>query len=536
MAVPKRVVKPIPVKGLFQSLPGDAIGPSYSPNALNVRFRFGEVKPTPGRGLFSGVQVAQEAQALGQFGLTTDISWLFYLTRTKLYRRGNLAPFTPNSWKEITGTFTPTGTQLWSWTTGEDHLFFCRGTEELAQWDGNPASQFDLVENVAGFEPIGGVAGVSPAPKFLEYFGDRVMCANVKENGVLFSNRLRWSERGDYRKWNDTLGTGAGWLDIPMEASESINGMKALGNQLAVYSKSSVVSVVETGQVDPAFIYRILVRGMGLVAPYTLAKANQVHFFLGKDMNVWAWDGIQIQSVGDPVWKEIQALAHLDAVNTYFGFVAHKRREYWLVLADITRGTYEAFIYDFSTNSWSRDTFPSLTAAVEAEVLINSFTWDDLIGSWDEQTFTWEQLSGTLTPFLVGGRSDSSTMVIDEGYAYDYFAVGSIMDCFLETEDHYCPDEGPWKLQEVVRVILVYDPKVISGDPIEVGVSFNQGSTWTTQLVTPSSVGFSYADFNKTGQLVRYRFREQNANVQFRWRSYGYQYVVSGDTPPGATA
>ena len=534
MAVPRRVIKPMPLKGRYTSAPADAIGPEYSPNALNVRFRFGEVKPGPGRGLFDAAPVNSPIQIVSQFGLSEGTLWPFMLPESKLFRRGNLTPFDTNKWLEVTGTLVPTGLRKWSWTSGEDHLFFCRGNDTVMEWDGNPANQFDLIANDPQFEPVDGAVGVMSAARFMEYFAERLVLANVVEAGTTFVNRLRWSKRADYRKWDSTLGLGAGFLDIPTEHSQPINGMKALGDRLAVYSQSSIIDVVETGQIDPTFVYKVRARGIGLIAPYTLGKANQVHFFLGKDFNVWAWDGVQPQPIGDPVWQEIQALAHLDTVNEYFGFVAHKRSEYWLVLSDQGRGTYEAFIFDYRTNSWSRDTFPSLTAADEIEVTLGALTWDSLIGTWGEQTQTWEQLGGTTQSAIVGGRPDGSTMLIDDGFSYDYFAVGSIMDCILETEDHYLPGEDAvWKNQEILRVLLVYNPAFSGGDPIEVGVSFNQGSSWDVQNVTLDSTGYAYVDFVKTGRVVRYRFRESDANVQFRYRGYGYQYVVSGDANPG---
>lgn len=536
MAVPKRTSKPLPLKGRFTSAPGMAIGPEYSPNALNVRFRFGEVRPTPGRGLFSGIPFNEQVQVIGEFGLSTGILWPVMMTTTKLFRRGNTQPFDSNSWVEVTGTLVPSGLVPWSYTTGEDHFFFCRGSDSIMEWDGNPAHQFDLIKNVAGFEPVDGVGGVSPAPRFLEYFGDRLLCANVVENGVLFNNRLRWPQSGDFRKWNSTLALGAGFTDIPLPNAEAITGMKALGDKLAVYSHHAIVDVVRTGLVDPAFVFDIRVRGVGCGAPRTVAKVENYHMFLGYDFNVWRWDGQQVQAIGDPIWKELQLLGHTDAFEQYFAFCAPSRREYWLVFADVQRGSFEAFIYDYSTGAWARDSFPSFTAGDEIQIVTNALRWIDLIGTWDDQTLTWEQFGGVEMPTIVGGRNDGSTMMIDEQFAYDYFAIGSIMDCILETEDQFCPDVGPWQLQEVLRVILLYDPDTAGTNPFEVGVSFTQGKTWTTKMVTPNSTGSSYIDFVKTGQVVRYRFREKDSNVQFRWRSYGYQYVVSGDTPVGPTS
>lgn len=533
MALPRRTTKPMPLKGRYTSAPGDSIGPEYSPDNLNVRFRFGEVRPAPGRDLFDGSPINSPVQVVSQFGMSTNVEWSFMMTATKLYVKD---PNTTAGWLEIPGTFVPTGTLRWSWTTGEDHLFFNRGEDTLIQWDGNSANQFDLVKNVAGFEGIGGTAEMAAA-RFLEYFADRVVLANTVETAAgVCTNRLRWPQRGDFRKWDETLGLGAGFLDIPTERSLPINGMAALGDRLVIYSKKSIIDVVETGQIDPVFIYKVRSRGTGLGASYTIGKANQAHFFLGNDFNVWMWDGVQLRPIGDPIWQELQSLIHLDALDGYFGFFAQKRNEYWLVISDPDRGMFEAFVYDLRTGAWSRDSFPSLTAADEVDAITDALVWNDLIGAWEDQTLTWEQFGGSMLPnVLIGGRSDGATMLIDETFTYDYFAIGSIIDCFLETQDHYLPDEndGIWKNQEILRLILVYNPASGGGDPIEVGISFDQGNSWQTQMKSLDNTGYAFVDFVRTGRVVRYRFRERDNNVQFRYRGYAFQYVVSGDANPG---
>ena len=58
------------------------------------------------------------------------------------------------------------------------------------------------------------------------------------------------------------------------------------------------------------------------------------------------------------------------------------------------------------------------------------------------------------------------------------------------------------------------------------------GITWTTYSVTPNQQGYSYVDVNQTLRVVRFRFKEQNATGNFRWRHMEYAFGPGGPLPP----
>jgi hypothetical protein len=144
---------------------------------------------------------------------------------------------------------------------------------------------------------------------------------------------------------------------------------------------------------------------------------------------------------------------------------------------------------------------------------------------WDKGLLTWDQWAGLITPTIVAGRTDGATMRVDESIVSDYFALGSIIDKFLETEDFYI-DDDPTKQFTSQRVLLVYE--YASADPFEFGYSQDRGRTWHTQQVIPSTKGYSWIDFRCTGNIIRYRFRENNADGRFRYRSYIHEFFEEG--------
>jgi len=258
---------------------------------------------------------------------------------------------------------------------------------------------------------------------------------------------------------------------------------------------------------------------MGCDAPYTVASNGDGHFFLGYDRNVYFWDGISLQRIGDPIREELRAFASQALIDTYFGVVLLQRQEYWLVLGS------DVFVYDYQIGAWSRDSFPSITAVAEVEDTFNVVTWSTLTTIWSAEMRHWSELSGTISTQIFASRGDGSSMVIDENIAYDYFSLGSIIDRVLETPDFYLAD--PMQMGTIKRVALIYE--YTNNVPFEAGISTDRGRSWKTQSVIPNTTGVSLIDWNVTAQIVRFRFRENNALGTFRWRSYEYEWQSAGD-------
>jgi len=513
----------MPLRGYRPSWPADQIGQDYTPNCRNVRFRFGEARNAPGRDLLTGkvdpggLTVPKEITQFYEIdGLTV---WPLLLTTNKLYRFGSSVPGTPEQWHNIPGNFTPAGTGfLWNTVSGEGRFFFANG-DKIGQWDGVVGHNFDVITPTD--------SGTVPRARYLAYFNNRLITAATIEGGITRATRIRWAQNGDFTKWDDTTGLGAGFLDIADDTEEPIRGVAGLSGELAIYTRRSIKGLVPTGTITPTFAVQTRQRGIGCDAPYTIAGTGFMNFFLGYDRNVWMWDGLAVKPVGLPIWDELRALTSSDNMATYFGKVFSTREEYWLVI-----GT-DVFVYDYIRDSWSRDSFPSLTAMGEIERTFAAKRWVDLVGSWNDQTLRWLQFAGFTVTTLFGARSDGSTMMIDDSVADDYFAIGSIVDRFLETEDMYLGyqqggiDSDAMRQGVVLRQLLVYS--FVNAEPFEIGISTDRGRTWLTQEITPNDCGLSLIDWIVTGETVRFRFRENNAMGKFRWSSYEYEWLDAGD-------
>lgn len=518
MAIPVRIRQPAPLAGLRTAWPEDDLDPRHAPYALNVRFRFGEVRQAPGRSLISGPVAAEDALAIVRFPLTDGTTeWSVLATETGLFRWGSTAPGVTRQWHRVTGSGL-TGADRYSIAAGEDYLFLARLGHEIMRWDGGAATSYGAIPDATTFPGSG-----APRSRFVEYFNDRLVLGWTVEDGTTYANRVRWAVNADHTDWS---GDGSGYLDLYDGNAIPITGLKGLGGRCAIYHPDAIRDLVPTGELDPEFVIETRIRGMGTRAPYTICSTGQTHFFLGTDCNVYAWDGTQLRPVGEPILDTLQAFASPTKMATYFGAVSTVRGEYWLVL-----GSGNVFIYDYQRDAWSRDSFSDITALGEVVDTTSAVTWDTVTGTWAAQSRQWWQMGGDASTVLWAGRTDGATFAVDETVNYDYFAVGSIVDRICETRDWYGPAEAngepdptrQWTLQ---RVLLTYD--YVSASPFEFGVSTDRGTTWTTKQITPSTSGYSWVDLNLTGHVWRFRFRENDATGAFRWRSYVYEFVPGG--------
>src|SRR6516164_11800141 len=96
---PRRIRKPMPLRGYRPSWPADNIGQDYTPNCRNVRFTFGKVRDAPGRDILTGPVSNETVRSISQFARIDGITiWPMLLTDTKLFRWGDTSPGNPPQW------------------------------------------------------------------------------------------------------------------------------------------------------------------------------------------------------------------------------------------------------------------------------------------------------------------------------------------------------------------------------------------------------------------------------------------------------
>lgn len=520
MATRQRIRKIVPFKGRRSGWPSTINMEDASPNAQNIRFKFGEARPNFGRRPWGNTSNVETVSKLHVFTTIDNNEWSLKFQDTLIYRWGNAVPGTPKDWTALTGAVIAGGSG-WSLTAGEGQLFAAKGVDGIYKWDGLPAT---VVTKVTASD-----SGTVPIPRFVLYFANHLVTAYNNEGGNTYANRVRWAQSGDYTKWNEANRLGAGFIDIFDGEQEPITGFERLRDRIIVYRPHSIGELVPTFDVNTVFSYQTRITGIGTVYPHTIANNGDVHFFLGTDGYVYAYDGTSLRKISENIFEEVVSVLSMDEAIHYLGEIVFSQQEYWLIINNTTAGRNPGyFIFDYQRNYWTRDTFPSLTSIGELVDTSTTDTWLTVHGIWTDDNRSWDDASGKTSGIIVAGRSDGKTFLLDENVGYDYFTIGSIVDRFFETEDFLIGGDGTFFSQGTVfRALLEY--RYVDATPFEFGYSIDRGQNWTTTLVTPQVKGLSFVDFIATGPTIRFRFRENNNDGSFRWRTYCFDFEPSGD-------
>jgi len=511
----KYVRRAIPIGGMATNMPADQLAEGQSPNLINVRFRFNEIRASPGRAALAP-PVASPIQEIARFSVDDTTKWIVMLTDQYLYKFGDTYPGTPASWIQVPGVALG-GTGRWSWCSGEDCFFFARKQGGgVYRWKGGSTS-VDKVPNCPATDV-----------RFVEYYNNRLLTANVAEAGKSWANRVRYPVNGDHTNWT---GSGSGFIDLYEPEQEPIQGLKVLSNRCAVYREHSITDLVASGTIAQVFNLEQRTTNVGTVFPATLDSNGTMHFFMGNDGNIWAWNGTQLQSIGDALYKNLEQQVDLRAGDLYFGKVYPFMNEYWLWI-----NTPNIYIFDFLQGRWMQEDFANLAAIGDAELLLSQNVWADFTNSWGSYGATmWRELQSKSASRMICGLSDNSTIVV----ARDLVGRqdGSVIESFVETKDYYSNESnnpigvtdpiGPMVARTIEQLMLIYEYNN-DQDFFELGVSTDHGRTWVTQIVYPNKVGYGLVSWKVTGNVARFRIRQSSVRPVFRWQGLVEAFVPGG--------
>jgi hypothetical protein len=390
---------------------------------------------------------------------------------------------------------------------GEDYLFFAReGGGGIYRWKG-------------GTSAVEMVPGAPSEVTYVEYFNNRLLAANTIESSKSWSNRVRWPVNANHADWT---GNGSGFMDFYEPEQEPIQGLRVLGNRCVVFREHSLVDMVASGTLTPVFTQEQRTVNVGCPFPFTIDSNGTLIIFLGNDGNVWAWNGTQLSSIGDAIYKSLEQIVDFKGQQVYFGKVYPYGNEYWLWL-----GGPNVYIFDLLKGRWLLDTFPELQAIGDAEISVAANTWGEQTGTWDSYgAKMWREMQARSFSRIIVGKVDNSTVQMGRDLSGN--EDNSDITCMIETKDFYLDDKfGPWMQRTVERAMLVYNYNN-DVDPFEISLSIDRGKTWQSVLHFPNSVGYALASWKVTGNVGRFRFSTTSKRPVFRWMSMIEEFVPGG--------
>jgi hypothetical protein len=393
-------------------------------------------------------------------------------------------------WTPTAESYTGTATERFSIVNTQSIAAWSQGVDNIRQWDGTTFS--DLV-----------TAGTNHAARALIAFADRIVSIRPFFAGIDHQTQIRWCINGGVNNWT---GTGSGALEIIETSQDPLVTGFVLGDRAYLAKQRELIELISTGSLSPVFGTAPRVLGMGVLAPHSLALAEQFAFWLGPD-DIYMWDGSTLTPVGDRVYNTIDALIDYNTVDMIQGAVWTPDNLYLLVVPPFL------FIYDYRRDIWYQDDTTNFEAIGVFKVGTN-FTADIdhsefiVIGDAAVQTV---RLASSLTSYL-GAPIDSYWTTRD--YTAEQLRGGQAQGFVISL----------WDINSLREVRFQSN----AGNLVEVGVSVDRGVTWQTTSVTTNVNGVGVAWFQVPFSQIRFRFRDYGTDAYEVHGAWGVDFEGSG--------
>jgi len=261
-----------------------------------------------------------------------------------------------------------------------------------------------------------------------------------------------------------------------------------------------------------------------------------VHYFIGEDLNVYEFRGVEPVAIGDAIVRDLQERADSTAAAHFVVRVNTSTSEVYVGIISIDRTALDfIYVYNWDEKSWS--TWEDLVfRAFDVVERPTSRTWNQMVGTWDEQVAIWDsRASLAQSPFVtIGGSTQAyelNTNRSSDISAVTYGGSGSSdvgIDFDWQSKDD---DYGlPGKEKTVVRVGVLYR-NFGRQFSLNIELSTNEGNSWTSDTLTlgstsnPDEVKWGWSDPIVTGNSLRVRLRNNSVgeNVEV------HQIIIEGE-------
>lgn len=395
------------------------------------------------------------------------------------------------------------------------------GNNNLIVYDTTIAPPGDLV-----FLTGHGVSGVTNLScRVILGFGDRLVLVRTVEDGVDKPNRIRWNalSAGPVGGFNTAL-SGSGSREITESTSEPLTGGFVLGERAFLTKAHEILELIPNE--DPAVVFAIesRVSGTGLIAPFSVAVAENIAFFIGSD-NVYAFDGSQLKAIGDPVLDDLCNLftARGNDQLRPQGVIHPRRGQYWLLPYTTAHTIY---VYDYLRNRWFEQDMEVPVTGEQGPITIGFVSGSLYSGSTETQTVV---MNGSDT-------AQKTAFILDEtvNTRTDYSTNTAEFTCLVQTKQGFTKRKGARGVVEPVavdRLNVLWEVTFKGAPSASVTVTATDaGGTSETQTVTTDAGGRGKAFFNFPWQCGDLTFSNTGTGsfqlrgvVGYRWSEGGIQ-------------
>lgn len=310
------------------------------------------------------------------------------------YYQSGISDWTDITGKSLTGSTNDLVDTAVPVLSGKRILCIANGIDAIRKWTGT-----------GNTEDLG---GTPPVAKFIQEYKTYLVCAHIL-GGTDIAQRVQWCDTADPETWDSG---NAGSVDL-IEDGEDITGLSLFGDYVSVHKPSSIYlgSLVSSNDI---FRFDRRSVGKGTIANHTIINLPTGEQIYLADDGLRLFNGVSAPLVSSTANEEIR-----DGLNKEYAFkswavLVSEEDEVWIGIPIGSETTPDTiYKYNYVTGKLYKDTRTSITAAWRAITAQSSVTWDELVGSWDEQTWRWNDafVNASFTDIFFGDISGNAYKV-----------------------------------------------------------------------------------------------------------------------------
>ena len=409
-------------------------------------------------------------------------------------------------------TFTATGQLPTSYAADptQDWLMFVNGSDPPQAFNGS----------ICFVIPGTSAVPIDTALYIARYHGVTVLLSTV-EAGVAYNYRVRRSATGNSGVW-DSLNAG---FDDLSDTDDAIQGAFTVNPYLVVPRRRSIVRASYYGVGYQVFYYDYGLSNAGVIGAQAWTPTKKDSLIIS-DSGIYQYAGdYSLTDVGDKVFNYL--LNYTGDLNPLgedllFGLYIPNIDESWFVYPAASSAYPNKILrYNHKVGGWFPRLLDSKLAFLGAGTYVGgtSRTWNDLVGSWTVQTWSWNWrgLIQSYTSLLFCGALDNQV------YDYKFFNSptdnGAVIPWYFTTKDFVMPED--W---ETLDGLVFYGQGTIGTVELSLdfgvtyrvfGTNVAMGPTWSRQEI----------DFSLTTEFVRARFSGTDPAFKLSWFALKHMFA-----------
>lgn len=237
------------------------------------------------------------------------------------------------------------------------HVVVCDGGQtDIQRWAGRKETDFADLTGGNGYHS----GTTHRALQVSMSQQNRLILLSPKEysGGFWIENnqRVRWPTIGKLQTWS---GTGSGSVDLVDTGGTNV-WSAPLGSQHIIYQTKGIWILNYVGGTT-VFNPQPLIPDLGLKSNHLLISHSNIHYFIGTDLNVYAYyGGTVLESIGDQIHKYLQDDLSSIYENRCWIVMGPQRKRLWIFIVPVgSEYITKAYVMNMTTKKWTVRDFSS---------------------------------------------------------------------------------------------------------------------------------------------------------------------------------